>query len=79
MRKYGFHGIAQTAQPIPTNDERVVYATGFQIIEDLEPEARAFGFFDPKAKHFLPAGDADSQNGIDTFLYNAFVRAYRYP
>jgi hypothetical protein len=79
MRKHGFHGIAQTAQAIPTNNERVVYTPGFQIIEDLEPEAGAFGFFDPKAKHFLPAGNADSQDGIDTFFDHALVCAYGYP
>ena len=67
--------IGQTGESVATQNQNVLHATGFQIVEDLQPEACAFGFFDPKPENFLAAADADTEHGVDTFLQHAFVGA----
>lgn len=51
-------------------------AAGFDIVENLESETGAFGFFDPQPEHFLLAAKADASYGLDAFLEHALFGAY---
>src|SRR5438270_7230301 len=50
----------------------------FEVIEDLQPEASAFGFLDPQTEHFLFARKTHAEHRVHAFLEDAFVRAYGY-
>src|SRR5207248_6545517 len=49
-RENAAHRIRQSGESIAAENQYVLYATRLQIIEDLEPKARAFGFFNPDRK-----------------------------
>ena len=61
VRIYRFDGIAQAGKSIAAHDEHVRDTAGLEVVENFEPETRAFGFFNPQAQHLLPAVRADAE------------------
>jgi len=47
--------LGKALEAIDDRDQDVVDATGFELIDHLEPEFGAFGLFDPEPKHALLA------------------------
>jgi hypothetical protein len=72
------HCVRQAGQTITAKHENILYAARLQVIENLEPEAGALGFFDPQSEHFLAAGNAYAQNGVDALFENPFLGAHRH-
>lgn len=60
----GLNGLQKSLQPIDAGNENILNASILQFRDDLQPELGAFRLSNPQAKHFLLAGQVESNRQI---------------